>query len=367
MKINGLRLSFISMEIFTQPLRSLKPPPIPFSFLLSGPLLEGKLAEALNGQGPFERPLRSKYGKLFWSRYLAKRPATTKDLWRGLIPLSYQLDFTVAAKEPIIEPEVRVYLYPWGIGLIIDMEIGATLELGEAASLAQAVRYSEKFDLTTQRSHHEVSLKGLMDFSLGVARGQAYGPNYPKGEQTEMFTVATVLDADGTDPTQPVVPNSDLHRTLEAMCGWNPLWKSLKLNPLAESSIEIRKSPPGHLLYAGRRGRVVWFPGSFQSVGPNQDTLSCYHRNLSVAALHVESLCRICKDAADAVEASQPFANFSTTYRTCAQFAAGILGRLYGGTFDTYRSHSISQQIANMYKDPVNAMRKQFGMDLLRA
>jgi len=367
MKINGLKLSFISMEIFTQPLRSLQPPAIPFSFLLSGPLLEGKLAEALNGQGPFDRPLRGKYGKLFWSRYLAKRPATTKDLWRALIPLSWRLDSAVAANEPIVASELRVYLYPWGIGAIIDMEIGGALELGEAASLAQAVRYTEKFDLTTKGSQQEVSLKGLMDFCLGVVRGQAYGPNYPQGEQTEMFTVATVLDADGTDPTQPVVQGSDLHRTLEAMCGWNTLWKSLKLNPLTSSSIEIRQSPPGHLLYGGRRGRVVWFPGSFQSVGPNQHTLSCYHRNLSVAALQVESLCRICKDAADAIEASQPFANFSTTYRACAQFAAGTLGRLYGGTFDTYRSHSISQQIANMYKDPVNATRKQFGMGLLGA
>jgi hypothetical protein len=367
MKINTLRLSFISMEIFTQPLRSLKPTPIPFSFLLSGPLLEGKLAEALNGQGPFDRPLRGKYGKLFWSRYLAKRPATTKDLWRGLVPLSYQLDLAVAPTKQILESEVRVYLYPWGIGAIIDMEIGATLELDEAASLAQALRYSEKFDLTLKGSQREVSLKGFMDFCLGVVREQAYGPNYPQGEQTEMFTVASVLDADGTDPTQPVVSDSDLHRALEAMCGWNPLWKSLKLNPLAESSIEIKQSPGGHLLYGGRRGRVVWFPGSFQSVGPNPHTLSCYHRNLSVAALHVESLCRICKDAADAIEASQPLANFSTAYRACAQYAAGILGRLYGGTFDTYRSHSISQQIAKMYKDPVNATRKQFGMGLLDA
>ena len=68
MKINGLRLSFISIESFMQPLRSLSPPPIPFSFLLSGPLFEGKMGQSLEGLGPFDVPIRGAYGKLFWSK-----------------------------------------------------------------------------------------------------------------------------------------------------------------------------------------------------------------------------------------------------------------------------------------------------------
>jgi len=265
------------------------------------------------------------------------------------------------------ESEIRCYLYPWGIGLIIDIEIGGTLDLNDAANLALSVRNSEKFNVTANGLQSEVSLKGLTDFCLSAVRTQAYGLKSLQGERTEMFSVVTVLDAEGVDPAQPVVPDSDLHRAFEAMCGWNTLWKSLKLDPLSASSIEIKKSPVGHILYGGRRGRVAWFPGNFRSVAPNQHTLSCYHQNLSVASLQIESLCRISKDAADAIAGSQPFANFSTTYRNCAKLAAGTLGRLYGGTFDTYRSHSIRQQIERMYKDAVNSSRKEFGMGPLGA
>jgi hypothetical protein len=135
----------------------------------------------------------------------------------------------------------------------------------------------------------------------------------------------------------------------------------LRITPSRSSS-----PPPGHILYGGRRGRVVWFPGNFIGVAAYEHTLACYHQNLTMASLQTESLCRMAKDAADLVINNQPLSNCSVAYRTCAQLSAGILGRLYGGTFDTYRSNSVRDQIQRMYQNDVTALRTEFRMGPLK-
>src|SRR5438128_7619443 len=123
MPINEMRLSFIQIECLAQPLRSLPPPNIPFSFLLSGPLFENQFAQSLQNVGPCRAPWRGGYGKLFWARYIPKIPPTTKDLWHVLVPLHYELSFAATPKWPDSEACVRCYLYPWGIGVVVDITV----------------------------------------------------------------------------------------------------------------------------------------------------------------------------------------------------------------------------------------------------
>jgi hypothetical protein len=61
----------------------------------------------------------------------------------------------------------------------------------------------------------------------------------------------------------------------------------------------------------------------------------------------------------------QTLGDFAVTHANCMRLVAGILGRLYGGTLDTYRSHSVRDQIKRTYLDSVNAVRSAVGMPAL--
>lgn len=314
------------------------------------------------GKGPFPPLWQKGYGKLFWFYYIGKTSPTTKDLWRALVPLSYEVDLRVTASWPNGKVWIRPYLYPWGIGLVADIAANGLMDLDEAVKFAFDIRKSLKFRVAGNQVSPNATLTGLIDLVFDHIRTAVYGADITKGQKSELFSIVTVLDADGAVPVQAITNEGDIHRALEAMTGWNPLYKSIELTPLAETAIPIKKSPPGHVLYGGRRGRVVWFPGNFSSVAPYVHTLSCYHKNLTMASLQTESLCRLATDAADALATDLSLANFSVDYRDCAKLAAGTLGRLYGGMFDTYRSNSIRDQIQRMYKDAVNVVRKHYDM-----
>jgi hypothetical protein len=356
--IKEMRLSFIQVECLAEPLRRLQPPTIPFAFLLSGPLFE-KQVQSLTDAGPCFVPWRGGYGKLFWQQYVHVDPPTSKDCWRALVPLNYELALPVTTLWPDGVGRVRSYLYPWGIGLVVDVTVTGSMELEAAVTQALSIWRSPKFHVDLPTVKRDSTLKDLIDLALNQIRTAVYGPGMGKGRTGELFSIATVVDADGGDENQAVPDGGDIHHALEGLTGWNPKFASLKLDPLTGSTLDIKKSPPGHVLYAGHRGRAAWFPGNFRSVpGTYPHTLVCYHQNLTMASLQTESLCRLAKDTAEAFANNQPLAVFSVAYRDCARLAAGRLGRLYGG-IDTYRSNSIRDQIKRSYKDAVDSMRGQ--------
>lgn len=360
MQIKQARLSFIQVECLADPLRSLQAPSIPFPFLLSGPLFEGEYASAK------ARIWKRHYGSLFWHFYVQKLEPTTKDLWRTQVPLMHKVNVPLSTDWPQVQMPIPIMpvLYPWGTALVVDMLLDGSFTLDEAVALAQEVRHSQGFQMGSPGTGAASTLKGVFEAVMNQIHNDAFGAKMPRGDVSEIFSIVSVLDAQGVNPTEAVVEGGDIHRALDAMTGWNPLWKSIKLDPLASTTIAIRRAPPGHILYGGRRGRVVWFPGSFHSTS-NTDTLRCFHQNLTAASLQAESLCRIVVDAANALAVGRSLADFSVTYRECVQLAAGILGRLYGGSFDTYRSQSVRDQIQRMYKAPVTSIRTQLGMSPL--
>lgn len=358
-KIKKLRLSFIHVECLAAPLRTWPSPEIPMPFLLSGPLFQAQMNQALNEVEPYSIPWIKGEGRRFWIRYIQKNSPTTKDYWQALVPLGYQPELSPAPVWTDGTVSMRAFLYPWGIASIVDCVMNCAVELKDAVRLAQTIRRTAMFRVDAGTGTRDISLESLNALGMDRVRTAAYGPETEKGQSGDPFSVVTVLDADGGDETQVVEEGGPVHRFLEGLVGWDSKWETLVLDPLKDSTIKIKKSPPGHLLYAGGRGRVVWFPGHFLSKdGASPHTLWCYHQNLMMGSLQVESLGQIAKDAASALDEDQTLDEFPVAYGDCVQFTAGILGRVNGGK-NTYRSNSLRRQVQDSFKDEVNAIRKK--------
>jgi hypothetical protein len=176
--------------------------------------------------------------------------------------------------------------------------------------------------------------------------------------------VATVVRGEGVDPGALPAEGGQVHRMLEAVTTWRPSWQhdDLRNLPLSQASLRIRTAPPSHVLYGRERGRAVWFPALFTQKGGDLHSLSCYHRNLVLASLQVESLSGAISETAKQIGDGLPL---SVGHRECARRAAGILGRLYGGV-DTYRSWSPRVHIEqNGLVTVLNDVRDYFNMDPL--
>lgn len=367
MKITEIRFSFLQVKCLSQPLSALTRPKIPFGFLLSGPDYQQQFAAAVAGQGPCQPPWRGGYGKLFWKYYIQKKPASPKDLWRALVPLTYELEDAVAADWLPGKISARVYLNPWGIGVVVDVDASGSLTLDEAVKLAFQVKLENKYRTSIGGVERQVGLDGLFEVLLSAIRAEVYGDGVSAGQSGALFSIVTVIDAADADASQPPPEGLELHKAMDGLVRWNKSWNITVPEELADSRIETKQAPASHVLYGGRRGRFVWFPASFRSVASYKNTLTCYHQNLTVASLQTESLCRLAKDGADRLEANPSLASTSVSYQSCARLAAGLLGRLSGGTFDTYRSHSLREQIDKVYRDQVNAIRDYFKMPPLKS
>ncbi len=239
------------------------------------------------------------------------------------------------------------------------------MSFDEAVAKALDIRWSAKIHLDLHGSAMDTSLPGLFDAVFDDVRSTVYGPGIPKGELGDLFTVVTVLDAEGVGGT--MSNGDDIHRHFEALASWNKLFQKVKLEPLANNTVAIRQpSPEGHILYKERNGRVVWFPQHFLSVAPEPHTLPRYHKNLTMASLQTECLCRLARDAANQLSNGVNFVNVSIDYDSCTKLAAGILGRLYGGADTTYRNRSVRYQIQDNCQQVVNSLRKHHNMSELK-
>lgn len=365
MEIKEIRLSFIQLETLVAPLTSLLAPAIPYKFLLSEPMYQTEIAQIQAGGGPHHLPWHDGHGKLFWFYYLEKKGpsvAKPKDVWRGLVPLECDIDGKASSPGIPGSVALRGYLHPWGIGVIVDVEAKGSWSLEQAVDFAFHVRNGNDYVWTANVDGKPLSLNAVIGQAIAGIRAKAYGPAMAAGQTGDAFSLVTVLDADGVDPAAPVKNKKELHRALEACANWSQYWKESELKNLSDRTIEIKTGPPSHLLYGTRRGRVVWFPKAFRGTTSKPESLRCYHQNLMAATLQTESLCRLVQAIAKQLAAGQTVGQFSVTHGNCMRLAAGILGRLYGGSLETYRSHSVRDQIKQTYVGALNAVRGAVGM-----
>jgi hypothetical protein len=103
------------------------------------------------------------------------------------------------------------------------------------------------------------------------------------------------------------------------------------------------------LLYHGKLGRALWFPyfyeqwcEDYRSHDKSIRRLGCYHRNLTLAALQVESLIALIMRLNELLKLEQ---KIPSPLKDLARNAGGIIGRLHGGMINTYRTMSVKSRL----------------------
>ena len=359
MPIQEMRLSFMQFELLAEPLRSFTPS-IPFDFLLDSGKYATMYGQCLHEPGPCRAAWATGYGRRFWWKYLEwRKKLPVKEYWDHLVPFKYDHEPVLKAAWLKGHARARGYLYPWGAGVLIDMSVTEAKEIDAAVETVVDIRNSNHLETTFQGGAEHGTVQFLLDAFADYVRGAAFGPKTDQGPRSEMFMIVTVIDADGVDPNVPV--DNDLRKKLNGFARGIDNWRTATPPPANESTVGTGPASPGNVLFATKRGRAVWYPDSFRSVGPRlKNRLRCYHQNLTAATLQTEALCMFASDAATLVDGGNGRATWVPNYDQCGRRAAGLLGRLIGGS-GTYRSQSPQKQIQNgLYVDSVKSLREEY-------
>jgi hypothetical protein len=161
------------------------------------------------------------------------------------------------------------------------------------------------------------------------------------------------------------MPSSEeIYTQLQKVTEWRRNGGSDKTNfakSCAEMSSKMSTPTKGDVFCASQRGRAIWFPDLFTQNDRTLHSLACYHRNLVLASMQVESLGLLILATAKQRQNGEDF--YSPDHRECARRAADILGRLHKGSYSTYRSYSSRVQIEeNNVKEPLTKIRSFFDM-----
>jgi hypothetical protein len=324
-------------------------------------------------------------GQHFWQRYLnilTLDYVTGAQAWNGLVPFRAKFPCKVEPTSWGIDtPAVTLkfflesFFYPHGVTFVFTVRglCGLTkLSLAELVALVFSLR-KKKYKTQWKGQEglfssvewddtpgNEQTLDSLATEALTANKIVALGPSSALQESSvfDPFTILSVVQAVVPDPGKPI--DEEVHRVLDRVTGWgsNPF---ATLPPLDNMKVNVKSDGPGRVLYCRERGRAVWFP-DLSTDSSQQHLLRCYHRNLTLASMHVESLSGVVSATAARIKQQK---QIPAPLRACAIKAAGSLGRLYGNqTFKkTYRSLSLAKQMEqNKYVDDVNLLRKTFAI-----
>jgi hypothetical protein len=339
---------------------------------------------------PLQPPWGGRSGLGFWKCYLGLCKEGVQDrietvnqgaAWRHLVPLRTKVPLAIQAPWLSGRVETEGFFYPYGVGLMVTAVVrapsAAPFSLDQAVELAFAIRTKP---LTVRWSaggstllteavwgsgdEEQLKIGEVANRALATLRAVTLGPHGKPGKgPASPFTIFTVIQCDGVDPSQPTLIDGDVHRALQAVTTWSTTYDSDSLLPFHKAGVVLRQlAPKSHLLYSTSRGRAVWFPASFRKSAEAIHSLGCFHRNLSFESMQVESLSGLLRQTApDLGQTKLPGDQLA-----CLRFAAGVLGRLYGGASVTYQSCSSRVQIEqNKLTGVLSQARKWFGMQPL--
>lgn len=380
MTIDVLRLSFVVTETILD-LQLGTGSAMPLGSLVSEPgYIDTVDTVQHGGAAPLglQMPWPYRAGNHFWDSYLHDKlpgDAGGKLCFEKLVPLRLpkfveKIETDVQAFAPAsARLGIEGFYYPHGTGLLITATLIGELDFAAAGNIVHSLRSSKvyKSPWPTQAAG-SLNLEQLMTAALDQLRKLGFGDGV-SGARSAPFSIATVLRGKAVDPDQSLAPDGDIHRLLNGFAGGVPNWQHQPAPPLVAGStqLDLKKdtSRNGNVLLAAKRGRAVWFPGYFLPpkpilpAAPPQHQLGCYHRNLSVGSLQVESLLML---AAEAESVYAKGALVPASIQRLARIAAGLLARLYSGS-KCYKSGSLRAEIAQSAQlEDVNALRQRFGM-----
>lgn len=371
-QVHDLRISFFWFILFPDLINGSKKCEMPYAAIGNSSDYENLFNQILKGDCSkgFKLPWIDLSINFFWKYYLEGGRlgmVNGRDAWKHIIPLRRKVPASVEApwfKGRLI---VEALFYPHGIAFMLTAYYRENVALKDAIEVAFQVRRLNRFWITWEATgeSESLSLDVLANKILDTLSVQVVGtkPSYCRRSSLP-FSVVTIIKGKQVDYTKQIPIGGDINRTLEALTSWRPTWEHDVLPSLSERKIRIKTSAPlSHILYGYSRGRVVWFPCSFIKNNRTVHTLSCYHRNLLLTSMQVESLCWLVSMAAESIRNDMPL---PVTQRECSRRAAGILGRLYGGKDTTYQSWSPRIQIEqNNLVDDLNIVRTHFDLDRL--
>lgn len=371
LEIHQMRLSFIWAETNLGLLGDPKAPAVPLGFLGSRDSYAETFDKVLKKE-PVPAQLKApwdKAGQHFWQYYLENKQKLEEmpgdKAWKFLVPFRGRIAVKQVTAPSLtgesVNFQLESFIYPYGFGLVITVTIKASQNLTDAAKVLSEVRKDGRLEVEWESGGKEqLYLNQLAHKCLDLVRQQALGPTAGAGSiPVEPFTVFTILKGTGTDLDAPLVQDEEIHALLEGVTTWPAIWKKSNLPGLdAQVILPLKASASdGAIVYARDRGRAVWFPALFTDVSKVRSSLSCYHRNVVFASLQTESLCRFLMETAHQIT-SASWLSLRVMHRDCAKLAAGIVGRMYGGNKETFRSMSPRYQIQqNDYEKEINTIR----------
>ena len=304
-------------------------------------------------------------GQNFWDKYMGNQPLNDvrgRQCFQNLVPLRQPKIFEKASFAGAEDVGVLTdgYYFPFGIGLIIRILIKGDFSIPQAGDLSVRVRRDKVFEIAQGGgvATSTINLAQLADLGLNLLRSRGFA-NVLSGPRSSLFSVATVISAEGVTTTDPVVAGGPVHQLLDCLANGASNWLTAQPAPLVAGKSVLKASKKGacagDLLFAGVRGTAVWLPNRFLPGNPpvRVHSLGCYQRNLSFATLMAESLLGLCSEVLRLLKAPPTAASA----QRMGELAGVQLGRLYGGT-STYASDSVRSQISCSQQLPdLNAMR----------
>jgi hypothetical protein len=334
---------------------------------------EAAFDRARHGGGTWTLPWRADDPdrNRFWRTYLERatlQSVSGEQAWRHLMPLRAQPLVQIVPQDlaPTARPvqsAVAGLGYPHGAGVIVMLTFRTSSPLEEMVDTVIAARQS-RYQVTWLRdgSQQVLSLDDLATRLLNRLLEELAGhADVPPIRTGEPLTVATVIDGSGVDPTHDLTPGDALHHALAGLATLHPRWKRHPRIPLDTTTrlpIKENQLDRGDLLYATETSRVIWFPSYFRENLYAQRRcyhLGHYHRNITLATMQTSSLLDLIRRAVATLD-RYPQQPLDLEESARVKYAAGLLGRLYGGR-GAYATWAVRHQIAP-YADLVSRIRQ---------
>lgn len=366
LKIKDFRLTFIWAQACPDLMTAAKPD-LPFQFLGRATSFAQSITDLQAGEAlPEGLTLPWKPGRSFWTHYLSDNQSNLQGntAWNEVIPLRRRPNVTIYGDKQVLKADVETYYYPFGIAAAVTIRCVGDFTLQNVVDLAYEIRDKRSFEVRWMDEGDKfLKLSSLATNLLDALQLEvlAQPPTLCIRHSNEPFSVltvahATVDEAKDLAPAAPIPEGGEIHQALQALTRWD---KSVKSKKLSDNWLPTRKHGKGHVLYANRRGRVVWDPEHFLSrPGTTVHTLGCYHRNLWIASLHTEAFGTFAELVANRIDANQdPFG----TFQEVAELVARQAGDMYRGA-GTYSTYSVKRQIDDQWKDYLNSLRDFAGL-----
>lgn len=312
----------------------------------------------------------------FWQYYLGNpnpQAISGEEAWEYIVPLRTTIPATVQSHSGSRPFALEGYYFPHGVAFMATAYLDQERPFSEMIDWTLDVRNpGNRFEMiwrTGEKNRRglKVTLEEIIQLCLDYLQRGMLRNAEPIGFPAEhSFRVATAIRGHGVDPSQ--APDESVRLALQALCLWNKNWSKAKLSDPNQFEIPTHLPEKGDLMYGYQHSRAIWFPRLF-TAKEGASKLGYYHRHLTMLSLQTASLIALARLATKYIlyEDVMPAA-----LEDLARRAAGLLGRLYGGSDDTFKSWSAFHQIQdhriqdiddrNRQVDVVNQLREFFGL-----